>query len=308
VIEKVGPEHILFVFIDGLGIGYKNTSTNPCGLVGLKYFNHFQTEKYPKKVDSGYAIGLDATLGIGGLPQSATGQTALLTGKNSAVFLGRHLSGFPNEKLRGLIAEHSILKMFVQMGQKTAFLNTFRPPFFDYNPFDIIHHLSVTSVTNLYAGLPFFDLEDLIAGRSVYQDLTNESLIIKKFKVPLYTPEQAGEVIGRQSQNYRFCLFEYFQTDRAGHSQNLSRAHAELVKLERFLDAVLSTVDLRKTLVLVTSDHGNIEDLSVKSHTRNPVLALIFGNGRDRFLQVCHSITDFYPVLLSLEEPQTATE
>ena len=306
--EKVGPEHILFVFIDGLGIGHKNSNTNPCGLAGLKYFNHFQTEKYPKRMDSGYAIGLDATLGVRGLPQSATGQTALLTGKNSAVLLGYHLSGFPNEKLRSLIAEHSILKMFVQMGQKAAFLNTFRPPFFDYDPFDIIRHLSVTSVTNLYAGLPFFDLEDLIAGRSVYQDLTNESLIKKDFQVPLFTPEKAGEVIGRQSQNYRFCLFEYFQTDRAGHSQNLSRAYAELVKLESFLDAVLSVVDLHKTLVLVTSDHGNIEDLSVKSHTRNPVLALIFGNGRDRFLPTCHVITDFYPVLLSLVGSQIAID
>jgi hypothetical protein len=294
-----GPEHILFIFIDGLGIGHDFADSNPCRLAGLKFFNHFQAERYPKRVGSGYAIGLDATLGVDGLPQSATGQTALLTGVNAAAFLGRHLSGFPNENLRGLIAEHSILKKFVQMGHKAAFLNTFRPPFFDYDPYDIIRHLSATTVTNLYAGLPFFGIADLLAERSVYQDLTNESLIKKAFRVPRYSPEKAGEIVGRQAQNYRFCLFEYFQTDRAGHSQDLSRARAELIKLEAFLDAVLANVDLFTTLVLVASDHGNIEDLSVKSHTRNPVLALLFGRGRENFLEDCRGITDFYPVLLS---------
>jgi len=41
----------------------------------------------------------------------------------------------------------------------------------------------------------------------------------------------------------------------------------------------LIRVDLSKNLVILTSDHGNLEDLSVKTHTRNPVPTLLWGLG-----------------------------
>jgi hypothetical protein len=46
---------------------------------------------------------LDASLCVPGLPQSATGQAALLTGLNAPELMGRHIEGFPPpyEKLRG---------------------------------------------------------------------------------------------------------------------------------------------------------------------------------------------------------------
>ncbi len=295
------PQHILLIFVDGLGIGPHQPETNPCCHASLRYFNQCQELFFPRLLNPhGLALGIDANLGLDGLPQSATGQTALLTGVNGAQVLGRHLNAFPNAKLREIIAEHNILKRFSDHGYRAAFLNTFRPPFFDYDPFDIIRHLSVTTVSNLYAGLRFFDLDDLRAERSIYQDLTGSSLIDLGFDVPLHSPLRAGEIIGRASQNYHFSLFEYFQTDRAGHSRDFSRALQVLLRLEDFLAGILATVDLEVTLVLVTSDHGNIEDLSVRGHTRNPAMTLLFGSGSAALAPGLHSLVDVAPALLRI--------
>lgn len=299
--SQKNPEHILLLFIDGLGIGPCDAEKNPCAHPSITFFRHFQEELFPKVIGTeGFVVGLNACLGVPGLPQSATGQTALLTGVNAAQILGRHLNGFPNRQLRELVAEKSIMKRMQDLGRSVAFLNTFRPPFFDYNPYDIIRHLSVTSVMNLYAKRPFYNLEHLRAGLSVYQDITNESLRLKGFDVPLFEPEEAGAIIAKQAQNFYFTLFEFFQTDRAGHAQDLARAVAELVKLERFLRTILDNIDLEATLVLATSDHGNIEDLSFRGHTTNEAMTVLFGGAAGRLLPHLSSILDITPALVTL--------
>jgi len=291
--------HLLLFFIDGLGIGADDPEINPCCHPSLNLFRQCHTGIFALPTASeGLAMGLDANLGMEGLPQSATGQTSLLTGVNGARLLGRHLNAFPNKALRQVIAEHNILKRFTDHGFRAAFLNTFRPPFFDLDPFQIINRLSVTTVSNLYAGLRFFDLDDLRARRSVYHDITGAGLIDHGFDVPLYTPQEAGEIIGAASREYDFSLFEFFQSDVAGHSRDFARALGVLTRLEDNLAGILAVVDLDHTLVLVTSDHGNIEDLAVKGHTRNPVMTLLFGCGREEIASRLHSLTDVAPALL----------
>jgi 2,3-bisphosphoglycerate-independent phosphoglycerate mutase len=294
------PRHILLLFVDGLGIGDADEGCNPC-CHSHENFRHYAGETFPKALaNGGTVLGLDANLDMPGLPQSATGQTALLTGVNAAAAIGRHLNGFPNQALRDIIAQHSILKTVHERGYRAAFLNTFRPPFFDYNPFVILRHLSVTTVSNLYAGLPFFNLDDLRSERAIYQDLTGEALIANGFDVPVFTPEQAGSIVARRCRDFHFSLFEYFQTDRAGHSLHMERALGELRKLELFLTAVLEHTDLSDTLILLTSDHGNIENICVKGHTRNPAMTLVFGCGHADYAQRLTSILDVTPLFLEL--------
>ena len=92
------------------------------------------------------------------------------------------------------------------------------------------------------------------------------------------------------------------QTDKAGHSQNFQHATELLDIVERFLDAVLKTVNLENTLVLVTSDHGNIEDLAFRGHTRNPAMTLVFGKGAEQIAYDMKTILDIYPRILSFFE------
>ncbi len=291
--KKKNIKRVLLLFVDGLGIGDNDPAKNPCCHPELYYFRHTLTETYPKSLaPHGLAFGLDANLDVPGLPQSATGQTALFTGVNAAQLLGRHLNHRPNEQLRAVIRDHSIFKRVTEAGKRAAFLNGFRPPFFDHPPEELIHYLSVTSCMNLYAGLKFFNLDDLHNERCVYQDMSGDALREKGFAAPVFTPAQAGEIIARQSQLYDLALFEYFQTDFAGHSLDMQRALNELSKLEEFLASLLQHIDLDQTLVLLTSDHGNIEDISFKGHTRNPAMTLAFGAGCEDLPQRLHSIMD----------------
>jgi len=245
---------------------------------------------------------IDARLGVAGLPQSATGQTALYTGVNASEILGRHLSGFPNGKLREILAKESILAKFSRNGKSAAFINAYRPLFFEMGPQALIRFLSVTSVMNWKAGLSFFTLDDLRQKRSIYHDFTNRELIRKGFSVPEFSPQGAGEILARQSQKFDFCLYEYFKTDHAGHAGNFAHAVELLLLLEKFLMVLLNFLDLSETLLILTSDHGNIEDLSKKTHTTNPVPLMCWGKNSEKFFEKINSILDVTPALLELFE------
>ena len=72
--------------------------------------------------------------------------------------------------------------------------------------------------------------------------------------------------------------------------------------------AVLAEVNLESTTVMLTSDHGNVEDLSTRNHTLNPVPTLAWGPGRERVRRRISTLADITPTIveiLSTEEPGT---
>jgi hypothetical protein len=294
-------KHLFLLFVDGLGIGENDPRINPCTSEDFVLFQQFKHHSFPRRIhDHGFSTGLDAGLDVPGLPQSATGQTALLTGQNAPALLGRHLSGFPNSRLRQVIQDFSVLKHLNQCGRHVRFINTFRPPFFDYDPSTIIRHLSATTLTNLYANLPFAGLDDFLARKSLYHDITGKALVKKGFDVPLRTPEEAAEIAASQISTHDFILYEFFQTDQAGHSQDIQQAVSTLRKLHRFLSAVIENVSLSDTLILVTSDHGNIEDLSFRGHSQHAAMTLILGPDAESIAPRCKRLTDITPLILNL--------
>jgi hypothetical protein len=292
---------IVFLFIDGLGIGEKNLSKNPCTQPGIRLFNIFSGDTFPKKIlFDGIVKPIDAQLDVPGLPQSATGQAALLTGINAAKLLNTHLSGFPNKALRKLLEKHSIHFRLKEIGKRPAFINVYRPIFFERGPEALIRFLSVTSIANWKADLPFFDFDHLYHEQAIYHDFTNRELIRKGFTVPEFTPEKAGQILARSSQNYDFCLYEYFKTDWAGHAQNMKYASQLLLELEEFIISLLNHTDLSKTLIILTSDHGNIEDLSLKTHTYNQVPLVAWGKYKEEFISSIESLAHVTPSILEL--------
>lgn len=292
---------VVFIFIDGLGIGENDLRKNPCAQTKITLFNFFLTDSFPKKVlFNGIVKPIDAQLGVPGIPQSATGQAALFTGINAAKLLNTHLSGFPNKELRELLAKHSIQTKLKNIGKRPAFINVYRPIFFEKGPEALIRFLSVTSIANWKADLQFFDFDYLISEQAIYHDFTNVELIKRGFDMPQFTAEKAGKILANSSQNYDFCLYEYFKTDWAGHAQDMILATQLLIQLERFVLTLLDNTDLSKTLVLLTSDHGNIEDLSIKTHTSNPVPLIAWGKKKDELIARANSLIDITPGLLDL--------
>lgn len=289
---------ILMIFIDGVGVGENNWANNPFAAAPSQIFTDFLDEPRSTTAREGRAVRADALLGVEGLPQSATGQTALLTGVNATAATGRHLHGFPTKKLRQILDEHSILKRVADSGLSAAFINVFNPLFFEALAENLPVRASATTAANMAASLPFFGIEDLAKRRAVYQDFTNRQLVEKGFDAPVFSPREAGEILAHSAARYDFCLYEYFQSDIVGHSRDRRRAVEEVRKLDEFLLAVLDGSNLRETSIIVTSDHGNLEDMSTSKHTTNPVPVLMWGE-LAREAPVINSILDIAPMVLN---------
>jgi len=215
--------------------------------------------------------------------------------------IGKHLSGFPNRPLREILLEKSVLKKVREMGLRPAFLNAYRPLFFSL-PEETVLRLSATTVANYAARLPFFTLDDIRARRAIYQDFTNNVLIQRGFDVPVFSAKEAAEIVCAAMEEYDFVLYEYFRTDRVGHKQDMEASVKVLTQLGEFVIHILGGLDLQRIVVLLTSDHGNIEDLSVRGHTRNPAMALIWGRGNLEVAGALKDLTDVTPVLLKVLE------
>lgn len=275
----------ILIFVDGLGWGPPDPAVNPQHAYGGDVFRLGDVaaalDGPVPAAHGGWARAIDAVLGVPGVPQSATGQTTLLSGVNSQAAIGQHLTGFPNEALRGILREHSVLRQLAGLGVPARFLNAFRPRFWEL-PVEKQWTLSATTIANLAAGLPFFTLDDVAAGRSIYQDFTNAELIARGFTVPPLDAAAAGRVLARAAlAGGGFTLYEYFLSDKAGHTGDAAAIAAELVKLDGFVGAALAglrpELDGGQALVLLTSDHGNLEDATTRRHTTNPVPLLAWG-------------------------------
>jgi len=266
----------ILVFIDGLGIGAPDPASNPLAAFEPRALDCCVVGAGPKR-DGRICLRTDAGLDVPGVPQSATGQTALLTGINAAAALGRHLHGYPNATLRGLLQRESIFRRLLEAGRTVTFANSYMPRFFQNRP----RWVSASTVMCESAGVRLNRLEDLRVGQSLYMDFTNRMLIEAGIQVNERTPEEAGQTLAAISNRYDFCFYEYFLTDFVGHRGNFEQAVELLSELDRFLAALVANVDPTHTSIIVTSDHGNIEDARTRQHTSNPVPTILWGPVRE---------------------------
>jgi 2,3-bisphosphoglycerate-independent phosphoglycerate mutase len=283
---------LLLIFVDGVGIGTRGPH-NPLDGVEAEFFSLFKDEEPLIPFDGLMAV-TDARMGVEGLPQSATGQTAILTGVNAASLIGRHLHGYPSPRLKQALSEHSIYKQLIDQGRSVTFANAYTPRYFDTRQ----RFISATTVAAESAGVRLRTLEDLNRGEALFHDFTNYSLIGMGHVVKSRTPEVAGEMLAGLASAHDFTLYEHFITDRLGHLQNRDWSRAHIAVLNRFVKAALAAADLKTQTVIITSDHGNIEDLSTRSHTLNPVATLAFGAEAERIHARVTALTDITPAIV----------
>ena len=124
---------VLLFFIDGLGIGKRNPD-NPLDKLNATPLAVFQNEE-PESFLGGIVVPTDARMGIDGRPQSASGQTTILTGVNAPAAVGYHKQGFPNKALLEIIEKHSIFKQLRDAAvQPITFANAYTRRFFAERP------------------------------------------------------------------------------------------------------------------------------------------------------------------------------
>jgi hypothetical protein len=283
---------LLLFFIDGLGLGADDPGTNPVARAALRRLRLLRDGARPDA--DGHVASVDACLDVPGLPQSATGQTALLTGLNAPAMVGRHVQGYCTPQLATLLRGASIFSRVAAAGRRATFANAYTSAFLASPP----RFLSVTTVAVSQAGLPFRTLEDLARGEAVYHDFSNGVLRERGYVVPPVSAGEAGRRLARLTAANDFTMYEYFLTDVTGHARDMDRAVRILEGLEVFLDGLLGAVDLSRHSVVLTSDHGNLEDLSTDRHTRNPVPAVFWGVGAAEAAAGVGTIADVAPAIL----------
>lgn len=239
---------------------------------------------------------IDACLGMPGLPQSATGQASLYTGINASRYVGRHMEGFPGPTLRSLLNEDNLFLKLRRKGLRCKFADAYSAE--NVEEIAARRFKSVTTVMGLTCPQVFSFHEDMLADQAVFHDITRESLLARGYTGPVITPAKAAEHLIQLAITYDFTLFEFFQSDLAGHSNNLGEAVACLQTLDAFVGPLAAMARQANLLFMLTSDHGNIEDMSVHSHTTNPVPFVVFGPGADAFKAGVSSLTDVTPCLM----------
>lgn len=277
--------HFVMIFLDGFGLGKEQdnpiVAARTPNLDRLLGGHYLWGQERRLKTEQVVLAPLDATLGVPGIPQSATGQTTLWTGVNAAKALGYHLNAYPNPQLIEIINERSIFKQLKELDKKVTFANTFNDFYDEWIRTGFRKHTAST-LSALAGEVPLRKVKELMAGEGVYQDMTNALIkeLIPDSEVPIITPYEAGQNLGRLALQYDFTLYEFFQTDVRGHKQDWEKAVALIEQIDEFIGGFMSIVGEAKEEVawLLTSDHGNIEDFSVKGHTLNPVPALGWAN------------------------------
>ncbi len=286
---------VALLFFDGIGIGENNIEKNPFARYRSKFFCAFTDGGSLIADYGGIIVPTDASLNVPGLPQSATGQTAIFTGINAPEIMQGHINGFPTPSLRQILLAESIFLKLKKLGKKATFANAYSKHYFEIRK----EKLSATTYAVLASDVPFrwYDKE-LQEGKAVPADLTGE--FMRRFypNIKIITPEDSGRIIAGLLEEYDFVMYEFPFTDEAGHNQDFKLALKYIDRIERFLDSLLSNVKLEKHLIILTSDHGNLEDLSIKTHTLNKVPTIVWGRRKEKVAERIKTLLDITPTII----------
>jgi hypothetical protein len=295
-------KHILFLFLDGIGIGAA-TDSNPLAKREYPAFRrlaHHQRWQLPfpsYNAPDHVVRPIDATLGIDGLPQSGTGQGTLFTGINCAEVVGRHFGPFPHSKTHSILNERNVFEQLRELPApipSMAFANAFPPQFFTAAR----RRSTVTTHCCLASNVPLRDQTKLQNRQAVSADLTNRHWRTELgLDVPERTVAEAATVLASVTHHNAFTLFEYFLTDKVGHRRVDTAPEVLLDELDQFLETLVEHLNPSDDTLILTSDHGNLEDTSHTQHTRNPVPLLVYGWAAP-FFSDAMDLTDVTPAVV----------
>lgn len=288
--------HTLLFFWDGVGLGDDDPLVNPFATAELPHFTSLLGEKWYVRgrgtITTPHAtlVPTDANLGLDGRPQSATGQATILTGRNVPAFVGEHFGPKPNDKVREALAQGTLFSEAVAKGGTAALLTPYPERYFAAIARGKSLYSAVPQAA-VYAGLPLRTADDLRHGRALSPDFTGQGWRdhLGYADVPLLTTAEAGAQLAALAQSHTFSFFEHWPTDQLGHRGTIAEARAHLERVDEVLGGLLANWDEANGLLILTSDHGNLEEIGHRQHTRHPVPTILIGQNH---AQLASHITD----------------
>jgi hypothetical protein len=296
---------VLFIFLDGIGLGENDPGTNPLARAKMPVLNALLSgrsllkESAPFVGERATLLAIDPSVGVDGLPQSATGQAMLLTGVNVSAEIGYHYGPKPNPEVSAHLKNGTLFSRFAKAEKKTTLLNAYPPGYFASIESGKRNYSSIPmAVTN--AGIELFRHDDFLEGRALSADFTGQGwqTFLGFPDTIVMEPYQAGRKLVSLAMDYDFSLFEYWASDYAGHKQQMDNAILQMESFDGVIDGLIDEMN-DELLVVITSDHGNMEDMSTRRHTDAMVPALVIGEktAREEFTQGMKEITDIAPAI-----------
>ncbi len=283
----------LFLFLDGVGLG-KNDASNPFVAAKTPFLEFLLGNKLTGQLEEKHFSQIlfkpiDARLGYEGLPQSATGQTTLITGKNGAERMGRHYGPYPGPTLKAVLDQGTLFS------ESSCLANLYPPGYFRALE-QGKQKMNVPAYAANKVKVKMRGLEEYRAGLAISAELTGEYLHSKDATLPSLSPYISGKHLSNLAKHYPFTFFDFWLSDQAGHRWSFSDCVNLIEQLDEFVKGVVE--HLGDTLLLITSDHGNLEDKSVKTHTLNAVPLIVMGQQALQFANL-QSLLDVAPALRS---------
>ncbi len=294
--------YVHIFFLDGVGLGGDDPDVNPFVSATLPHLTEllgagwFATRD-PIRTERASLVPTDANLEMPKKPQSATGQATILTGRNVPQLVGEHYGPKPNPAVQAVIAEGTLFQEVVDAGGQAALITPYPQGYFDAVARGK-RLLSAVPLAATQAGLSLMNAEDLRNGRAVSPGFTGQGWRehLGYNDIPLLTLEESGRQIAQVARRYQFSFFEHWPSDRAGHRGTLAEAAAHLEVIDGVLGGLLDAWDDENGLLILTSDHGNIEEKDQRQHTRNPVPTLLVGPEHAHLAAEIHDLRDIAKV------------
>ncbi len=297
--------YVLIFFLDGVGLGSSDPRINPFVSAKMPHLTRLLgcEEWYLRangRLSSARAsmAPTDTTMQLPGRPQSATGQAAILTGRNIPRLVGEHYGPKPNRAVAALIEEGTLFHEVAAAGRRAALLTPYPAGYFEaIESGKRLYSAVPLAVTS--AGWPLFSADELRNGRAVSPGFTGQAWrdLLGYDDVPILTLPEAGRQIAAIASTYDLSFFEHWPSDRAGHRGTLSEAVSHLEMLDSVFGGLLETWDDQRGLLIVTSDHGNIEEKDHRLHTANPVPTILVGQGHQQAASTIYNLADIAPVV-----------
>jgi bisphosphoglycerate-independent phosphoglycerate mutase (AlkP superfamily) len=300
---------VLFLFMDGVGLGPSDPTCNPFARARMPHLQallegaRLTREAAPRETRRASLLALDANLGVEGLPQSATGQATLLTGRNVPAELTYHYGPKPNAEIAALLKQGNLLNALQKRGLQVSLLNAYPSRYFE-GLRSGKRLPGAIAFTFLMAGVPLKTSRDLYAGQALSADFTGQAWreVLNYPDAPLLSLSESGQRMAELAQGVDLAFFEFWASDLTGHEQDMPGACRLLEAFDQVLGALVQAWDDQQGLILITSDHGNLEDLCTRRHTYNPVPALLIGAPRHRqtFRAALRDLAGIAPAILRM--------
>lgn len=134
------------------------------------------------------------------------------------------------------------------------------------------------------AGVPLRTWADVRAGRALTGTMTHELEArfnwdaLAQAVPPLRSVAEAARVLVNLVSQHDFTFYKYQMPDLVSHTGKVELARTVFETIETFVWTILSAIDPVETTVIVTSDHGHLEQVGfTRGHPKSKVPTWYFG-------------------------------